>query len=404
MPYKVLNGAKIPVKIFVKDLAEIESQALDQLRNSANLPWVEGLAAMPDVHFGMGATVGSVIVQKDALSPSVVGVDIGCGMMAYQTTFSIEDLGGDAGLRKLRASIERSVPVGFNSNKEVTKRVAGALEGLGQLSERGQKFLDRASVQLGTLGGGNHFIEVCLDEKGTVWVMLHSGSRNIGKELAEYHIHKAQGLMGELAKKYPSITENLIPKELAAFLVGTKDYDNYIEDLFWCQGFARANREEMMLRVLKDLSYHVFGEERLWKTFVTDLRVQCHHNYISKEDTEFGAALVTRKGAVSAKLGELGIIPGSMGAKSFIVRGKGSADSYCSCSHGAGRKMSRGAAKRAFTIEDLAEQTKGVECRKDSGVLDEIPGAYKDIDDVMDNQSDLVEVVATLKQILCVKG
>lgn len=405
MPYKTLNGAKIPIKVFVKDLSEVESGALDQLRNSANLPWVEGLAAMPDVHWGNGATVGSVIVQKDALSPSVVGVDIGCGMMAYQTIFTLEDLGGEAGLRKLRSSIERSVPVGFNSNKDVSTRVAGALEELGQLSERGQKFLSRASVQLGTLGGGNHFIEICLDTKGKVWVMLHSGSRNIGKELAEYHIHKAQGLMGELAKKYPSITENPIPPELAALLVGTKDYDNYIEDLFWCQGFARANREEMMLRVLKDLSYHVYKEERLWKTFVTDLRVQCHHNYISKEDTEFGSAcLVTRKGAVSAKYGELGIIPGSMGAKSFIVRGKGSADSYCSCSHGAGRKMSRGKAKKSFTLEDFAKQTAGVECRKDGGVLDEIPGAYKDIQEVMDNQSDLVEVVAELKQVLCVKG
>lgn len=404
MPYKILNGAKIPIKVFVKNLEDVENQALDQLRNSANLPWVEGLAAMPDVHWGNGATVGSVIVQKDALSPSVVGVDIGCGMMAYQTIFTLDDLGGDAGLRKLRHSIERSVPVGFNSNKEVTERVSIFIDTLGQLSERGQKFLERAKVQLGTLGGGNHFIEICLDTNGKVWVMLHSGSRNIGKELAEYHIHKAQGLMGELVKKYPSITENPIPPELAALLVGTKDYENYIDDLLWCQGFAKSNRMEIMLRVLKDLSYHVYGEDRIFNTFLTDLRVQCHHNYISHEDTEFGASIVTRKGAVSAKNGELGIIPGSMGAKSFIVRGKGNADSYCSCSHGAGRKMSRGAAKRKFTVADLEQQTTGVECRKDNGVLDEIPGAYKDIQEVMDNQSDLVEVVAELKQILCVKG
>lgn len=405
MTFKLLNGARIPIKMFVKDIAEVESGALDQLRNTANLPWVNGISVMPDVHWGNGATVGSVIVQRDALSPAVVGVDIGCGMMAYQTIFTLEHLEGDEGIRKLRASIERSVPVGFNSNKEVTKRVASFIDELGKLSERGEKFLERAKVQLGTLGGGNHFIEICLDTKGTVWVMLHSGSRNIGKELAEYHIHKAQGLMGELAKKYPSITESPIPKELAALLVGTKEYDDYIEDLFWCQGFAKKNREEMMLRVLKDLSYHVYKEERLWTTFVTDLRVQCHHNYISKEDTEHGAAsLVTRKGAVSAHKNELGIIPGSMGAKSFIVRGKGNADSYCSCSHGAGRKMSRGKAKKEFTLEDLAEQTKGVECRKDKDVLDEIPGAYKDIAEVMEAQKELVEVVAELKQILCVKG
>jgi tRNA-splicing ligase RtcB len=360
---------------------------------------------MPDVHWGNGATVGSVIVQQDALSPAVVGVDIGCGMMAYQTIFTLDSLGGDKGLKVLRASIERSIPVGFNSNKEVTKRVAGFISNLGKLSERGQKFFDKASLQLGTLGGGNHFIEVCLDTTGKVWIMLHSGSRNIGKELAEYHIHKAQGLIGELAKKYPSITDSPIPKELAALIVGTQAYNDYIEYLFWCQGFSKSNREEMMLRVLKDLSYHVYKEERLWTTFVTNLRVQCHHNYISKESTEFGmASLVTRKGAVSAKAGELGIIPGSMGAKSFIVKGKGNADSYCSCSHGAGRKMSRSKAKKVFTVKDLEEQTSGVECRKDTDVLDEIPGAYKDIQEVMDSQKDLVEVVAELKQILCVKG
>lgn len=404
MPFKILNGAKIPIKVFVKDLVEVESEALNQLRNTADLPWVLGVSAMPDVHFGMGATVGSVIVQKDALSPSVVGVDIGCGMIAYQTIFKADDLGGDEGLRKLRASIERSVPTGFNSNKEVSKRVTEFMDGLGKISERGQRFLERANQQLGTLGGGNHFIEVCLDTNGIVWIMLHSGSRNIGKELAELHISKAKGLMGELAKKYPEITEKPIVPELAALLVGTKDYDEYIEDLFWCQRFAQANRREMMLRVLKDLSYHVYKEKRLWSTFVTDLRVECHHNYISQESTEHGATLVTRKGAVSAHKGELGIIPGSMGAKSYIVKGKGSLDSYCSCSHGAGRQMSRGKAKKVFTIEDLANQTKGVECRKDGGVLDEIPGAYKDIDVVMKNQDDLVEVIAELKQIICVKG
>lgn len=401
MPYSILKGAKIPVKVFVKDLAEVEAQALEQLKASANLPWVLGLSAMPDVHWGMGATVGSVIVQKDALSPSVVGVDIGCGMECIETSITAEDLGGDAGLRKLRSSIERSIPVGFNYNKEVTDRVAESFAAIGTLSERGTPWADKARHQLGTLGGGNHFIEICIDTLGKVWIMLHSGSRNIGKELAEWHIHKAQGLMGELTKRYPELLDAPIHKELAAFLVGTSDYDNYIADLFWCQRFALANRNEMMKRVLKDLSYHVYGREQV---LVTGLHVKCHHNYISQEDTEWGPSLVTRKGAVSAKLGEYGIIPGSMGAKSFVVRGKGAASSYCSCSHGAGRKMSRGKAKKTFTIEDLSLQTSGVECRKDVGVLDEIPGAYKDIQEVMDNQSDLVEVVAELKQIICVKG
>lgn len=404
MPYKILNGARIPVKVFVKEIEDVESSALDQLRNTADLPWVQGLAVMPDVHWGNGATVGSVIVQKDALSPSVVGVDIGCGMMAYETTITVDQLGGSAGLYKLRCSIERSVPTGFIYNDEVSTRVAGFLKELGPISERGEKHLRKASLQLGSLGGGNHFIEICVDTKGIVWVMLHSGSRNIGKELAEHHIHAAQGLMGELAKKYPSITDKPIPKELAAFLVGTQGYDDYINDLFWCQNFAKFNRLEMMARVLKDLSHHVFGENRLPKSFLGEHQVSCHHNYISQEETEFGASLVTRKGAVSAKLGELGIIPGSMGAKSFIVRGKGNADSYCSCSHGAGRKMSRGKAKKAFTVADIAIQTEGVECNKTQAVLDEIPGAYKDIQEVMDNQNDLVEIVAELKQVICVKG
>jgi tRNA-splicing ligase RtcB len=404
MPYVTLAGAKIPVKIFVKDLSEVESSAIDQVRATANLPWVLGMSSMSDIHWGNGAPIGSVIVQRDALSPAVVGVDIGCGMMSYETTIKADELGGSEGLRNLRNKIELSVPVGFHSNKEVTKRVFNSFKNLGELSERGQLFSKKATEQLGTLGGGNHYIEICLDKNETVWVMLHSGSRNIGKELAEYHIHKAQGLMGELAKKYPSITDKPIPKELAALLVGTKEYNDYIEDLMWAQRFALANRQEMMLRVLKDLSNHVFGEERLPSTFTTDMKVACHHNYISQEDTEFGASLVTRKGAVSAKAGELGLIPGSMGAKSYVVRGKGSPDSFQSCSHGAGRKMSRGKAKKAFTLEDLAIQTAGVECRKDAGVLDESPGAYKNIEEVMENQSDLVDVVTELRQVICVKG
>lgn len=397
MPFKIIEE-RIKIKVFVEDLSEIEPQALIQLKETAKLPWVLGLSAMPDVHWGTGATVGSVIVQKDALSPSVVGVDIGCGMCAVKTVFNANQL---TSLKDLRSSIERDIPVGFQSNKKITENVFEKFKSIGDLSERGLKFKDKALLQLGTLGGGNHFIEICLDKEDSVWVVLHSGSRNIGKELAEYHISKAQGLMGELINKYPSITENPIPKELAAFLTNSNEYNDYIQDLKWCQKFAHENRVEMMQRVLKNLSFHILNE---FDPSIIFQVINCHHNYISEEDTEFGHALVTRKGAVSAQLGEYGIIPGSMGSKSFIVRGKGNPNSYCSCSHGAGRSMSRGQAKRTFTEQDLINQTSGVECRKDIGVLDEIPSAYKDIDKVMKNQSDLIEIVAELKQVICVKG
>ena len=323
-----------------------------------------------------------------------------CGMVAVLTPFKADQLKGDKGLRDLRSSIERDIPVGFNSNKSVTKRVSETFIGLGQYSDRAERFIDKARTQLGSLGSGNHFNEICLDKENRVWVMLHSGSRNIGKELAEYHIKTAKGLMGELVKKYESLW---VEPELAALVVGTPEYQNYVNDLFWCQRFARANRDEMMKRTLKNLSYHVCGTE-MSEDHLTLERVDCHHNYVSEEDTSFGKALVTRKGAVSARQGELGIIPGSMGQRRYIVRGKGNIDSFCSCSHGAGRRMSRGQAKKTFTLEDLAEQTKGVECRKDAGVLDEIPGAYKDIDQVMRNQEELVEIVAELKQVICIKG
>jgi tRNA-splicing ligase RtcB len=401
MPYQVLGGARVPVKVYVESLSDVESSALDQLRNTANLPWVLGVSGMPDVHWGNGATVGSVIVQRDALAPSVVGVDIGCGMCAVLTPLKASQL---KDLPKLRHSIERSVPVGFNSNSKISENAKRLLLELGRPSERASDGLyQRATEQLGSLGGGNHFIEICLDKEPdpNVWVMLHSGSRNIGKELAELHIRKAKGLMGELVRKFG---EMVIPEELAALVVGTPEYEQYLEDLFWCQRFAKANRDEMMVRVLKDLSHHVLGEDK-GPGFMTLERVDCHHNYVSREDTPLGnGLLVTRKGAVSARIGEMGIIPGSMGARSFIVRGKGNPDSFCSCSHGAGRKMSRGKAKKTFTVADMKLQTEGVECRKDAGVLDEIPGAYKDIEQVMRNQSDLVEVAAELKQVLCVKG
>lgn len=396
MPYQVLEGAKMPIKVFVANLADVDSGALDQLRKTANLPWVESVAAMPDVHFGLGATVGSVLICREAVSPAVVGVDIGCGMMAVKTPYNANDL---KDLPTLRHSIERSVPVGFNANKTVTPRVASLFRALGELSEHAKKYEEKATHQLGTLGGGNHFIEICIDELDGVWVMLHSGSRHIGKSLAEAHIGTAKGLMGEMVRRFGSTFD----AELACLAMGTAEYHAYLSDLDYCQKYARFNREEMMMRVLKDLSYHMHGEDR-GPEALTKMRVNCHHNYIEFASDSRGPKLITRKGAVSARRGELGIIPGSMGTKSYIVRGRGSEESFCSCSHGAGRKMSRGAAKRAFTISDVQTQTAGVECRKDDGIRDELPGAYKSIDQVMANQSDLVDIEATLRALICVKG
>ena len=390
-----LAYTRIPVRLWVDDLDDVEPQALEQIRQTASLPWVEGMAVMPDVHFGKGATVGSVIVSRGAVSPAVVGVDIGCGMSAVRTPYTVDQLGD---LKKLRHSLERSVPVGFNENKEPTHRTDHLFSELGPMSDLALPLEKKARHQLGTLGGGNHFIEVCSDEMERVWVMLHSGSRGTGNQLAQRHLETARGLMAEVATHYDGVA---VPPDLAALLVGTPAYQAYMRDLHWCQKYAKANRQEMMLRSLKDLSYHVEGK-LVAPSELTKDRVDCHHNYI--EEDAAGGRLITRKGAVSAREGQLGIVPGSMGTRSFIVRGRGSADSYCSCSHGAGRRMSRNAARRAYTTADLVAQTEGVECRKDDGVLDEIPGAYKPIDDVMRQQADLVDVVATLRALICVKG
>lgn len=373
-------------------LDSVESQALDQLKNIANLPWVfKHVAAMPDVHFGKGATVGSVIAMKDALSPAAVGVDIGCGMGAMLTNLKASDLPDD--LTPIRNAIEAAVPVGFNSHNEPFINNKGTADLLNRFKDLTAPVHDgktegRMAQQIGTLGGGNHFIELCLDEQDRVWLMLHSGSRNIGKTLAEYHITKAR----ELAHN-----QSLPDRDLAVFLAGTKEMQEYRHDLMWAQQYAFANRAAMksIIRAVLDKFFPQL-QEIDWIT--------CHHNYVS-EETHFGEDLiVTRKGAISANAGQMGIIPGSMGTKSYIVRGLGNPESFCSASHGAGRRMSRGAAKRSFTVGDLAAQTAGVNCRKDEGVLDEIPAAYKDIDVVMENQKDLVEVVATLKQVLCIKG
>jgi tRNA-splicing ligase RtcB len=369
--------------------AEIEEIALQQLKNISALPWVfHHVAAMPDVHFGKGATVGSVIAMKGAVSPAAVGVDIGCGVGAVRTSLTASDLPDD--LRPWRGAIERTIPVGFNEHRDPVERPQDKAfwDEFHHLTPAVKDLLGKARKQIGTLGGGNHFIELCLDTEDRVWMMLHSGSRNIGKSLAEIHIQRARKL---------AHNQDLPDRDLAVFLAGTKEMEEYRRDLFWAQRYAMKNRETML---------ELYGS--VLKRFRPDVQladaVLCHHNYVA-EETHFGEeVLVTRKGAIRAGKGELGIIPGSMGTRSYVVRGLGNAQSFESASHGAGRRMSRGEAKRRFSVKDLLEQTKGVECRKDPGVLDEIPSAYKPIEQVMENQKDLVEIVAELRQVLCVKG
>ena len=391
---------KVPIKIW-SDINTVESSAVDQLKNVASLPFVfKHVAAMPDVHFGFGATVGSVIATKGAVCPCAVGVDIGCGMIAVKTKLDhrvVQDK-----IKEIRHSIERSIPTGFDRNKKLTTTVenwAGWKRWNDLFATKDHKksekeLLDSAMKQMGTLGGGNHFIEICLDTENNVWVMLHSGSRNIGKSLAELHINRAKD---EMKKMFISLPD----PDLAYFAEYTKLYDEYMQDLLWAQDYAAQNRQEMLTRILKDLSY-AMGHQGA--PIETEMLVNCHHNYASYEHHYGENVLVTRKGAVRARTDDLGIIPGSMGTRSYIVRGLGNDESFHSCSHGAGRKMSRNKAKELFTIEDLKKQTEGIECRKDAGVIDEIPSAYKDIDVVMENQRDLVEIIAQLRQIMCIKG
>ncbi|MEM7181278.1 MAG: RtcB family protein [Spirochaetota bacterium] len=397
MAISELKGKRIPVKLWTK-LEDVESSALDQLKNISALPWAfKHVAVMPDVHFGKGATVGSVIPMKGAVSPAAVGVDIGCGMAAVRTNLQAKDLPDS--LTKLRRKIEDKIPVGFASHKKSVidsvfggkksyKSIRNFFRDFVNLDKKVQDLQGRAMQQVGTLGGGNHFIELCLDTHNIVWLMLHSGSRNIGKTLAEIHIGRAKKL---------THNADLPDRDLAVFLQNSAEMDAYRRDLAWAQEYAYLNRQAMLelyLRVMQSFFPQLRTEET----------IQCHHNYVS-EETHFGEdVIITRKGAISAKLGEKGIIPGSMGACSFIVEGLGNRESFQSASHGAGRKMSRGQAKRMFSLTDLEEQTQGVECRKDTGVIDEIPQAYKDIETVMSNQKDLVKVLYQLKQILCIKG
>lgn len=394
MSYVEVPGEKVPIRMWT-DPASVEDVAMQQLRNVATLPWIKGLAVMPDVHFGKGATVGSVIAMQGAVCPAAVGVDIGCGMSAVKTSLTANDLPGD--LSRLRSRIEQAIPVGRGMHDDLIEPddVLGAgwddfwarFDGIAEAVKFRQQ---RAVRQMGTLGGGNHFVEFCLDSTGSVWLMLHSGSRNIGNELADFHIGVAQALPHN---------QDLIDRDLAVFVSDTPEMGAYRNDLFWAQEYASYNRAVMM-----DLFKNVVRKEFKKAKVTFEPVISCHHNYVSEERYDGMDLLVTRKGAIRAGSGDYGIIPGSMGTGSYIVKGLGNEASFNSASHGAGRKMSRNAARKKFSVRDLEDQTRGVECRKDSGVVDEIPGAYKPIEKVIDQQKDLVEVVAKLKQIVCVKG
>jgi tRNA-splicing ligase RtcB (3'-phosphate/5'-hydroxy nucleic acid ligase) len=395
---ELVEQGRVPMKLWT-DGVEVEHEAMAQIRNVASLPVVgPHVAIMPDVHWGVGATVGSVIPTRAAIIPAAVGVDLGCGMMAVRTDLTVNELAGN--LAVIRDAIERAIPVGgpgikgsWDQRGPTPARVLTVWEqefkdAFARIQARHPKIRQQPTVtQLGTLGTGNHFIEVCQDlEDGGVWFMLHSGSRGVGNRIGTYFIEQAK----EQALRLDRTVKTDV--NLAWLDEGTALFDDYVEAVGWAQRYARRNRDLMMERVVAAV------RGVLAIPFRADLvTVSCHHNYVE----ERGGLYLTRKGAVSAKLGELGIIPGSMGAKSFVVRGLGHPESFESCSHGAGRRMSRGAAKRAFTVGDVRAQTAGVECRKDAGIIDELPGAYKNIDAVM---VDLVEVVATLKALVSVKG
>jgi tRNA-splicing ligase RtcB len=399
---EVDNGK--PIKLWTQGVP-VEDDARRQLMNTAKMPFIfRHLAVMPDVHLGKGSTIGSVIPTRGAIIPAAVGVDIGCGMMAVRTTLTADDLPDN--LHGLRSAIERAVPHGRtvgrgrrdegaweNPPASVDAQWAALLAGFRRITEKHPRLKNTNNHKhLGTLGTGNHFIEVCLDESGSVWFMLHSGSRGVGNAIGTFFIELAQqDMRAHIA--------NLPDRDLAYFEEGSTHFADYVEAVGWAQDYARRNRDVMMANVI------AAARREIGKPFEADVEaVNCHHNYVQHE-THFGAdILVTRKGAVSAKKGELGIIPGSMGAKSYIVRGLGNEESFCSCSHGAGRTMSRNEAKRRYTVADQIRATADVECRKDADVIDEIPMAYKDIDAVMQAQRSLVEVVHTLKQVVCVKG
>jgi len=404
--YNVYTQEKgVPVKAWTVGVP-VEDQARQQLLNAAQMPFVfQWIAAMPDVHWGIGATVGSVIPTKGAIIPAAVGVDIGCGMMAVKTSLNASQLPDN--LKAVREAIEMAVPHGRTNHGGVGDRGAwgeipdSAMNVWGELKPRYDAILARHpkldrgnhANHLGTLGTGNHFIEVCLDEVGQVWFMLHSGSRGVGNRMGSYFIELARRDMQRFFINLPDV-------DLAYFPEHTEHFDDYFEAVGWAQEYAQWNRHLMMENLVAAVR-----SSGVLPAFAAELEaINCHHNYVSRE-RHFGQnVLITRKGAVRAGEGEMGIIPGSMGTRSYIVRGKGNRESFCSCSHGAGRTMSRNEAKRRFTVEDHIRMTEGIECRKDADVIDETPAAYKSIDAVMEAQKDLVEIVHTLRQVVCVKG
>lgn len=403
--YNIIQDSKgVPIKMWTKGVP-IDEKSKDQLLKTAQMPFIyKWMAVMPDVHVGIGATIGSVIPTKGAIIPAAVGVDIGCGMMAARTSLSASDLPDN--LHALRTELERLIPHGMTKGRgrrdrgswdTPTERVdqawAELVTDFEYICAKHPRLKNTNNhKQLGTLGTGNHFVEICLDEHQQVWIMLHSGSRGVGNAIGNHFIELARK---DMQKHFI----NLPDKDLAYLVEGTEHFDDYWFAVGWAQRFAMKNRELMMEAAVQALRIIIK------KPFNAKVEaVNCHHNYVDKEEHFGQEVLVTRKGAVRARLGEYGIIPGSMGAKSFIVKGKGNQESFCSCSHGAGRVHSRTAAKKLFTVQDQIEQTQGVECRKDEAVIDEIPSAYKPIEDVMKAQSDLVEVVYTLNQVVCVKG
>jgi len=405
MKYRTIETANVPIKAWVEGVP-FEPFAENQLRATARLPFIyKWVAAMPDVHAGLGSTIGSVIPTRKAIIPAAVGVDLGCGMMAVQTSMTAKQLPDN--LTAVRSAIEAAVPHGRTSGRRgrdvgswgnPPDRVLAAWSKLearfAHICEKHPAIAKSNNlVHLGTLGTGNHFIELCLDEANRVWIMLHSGSRGVGNRIGTHFIRLAK-------KEMEAELGNLPNRDLAYFTENGRTFGDYVEAIGWAQEYARINREIMMAHIIEALR-----AVRKLPDFDTHLTaVNCHHNYAQKE-THYGEEVwVTRKGAVRAGAGELGIIPGSMGARSYIVAGKGNPESFCSCSHGAGRRMSRTEAKRRFSVKDHVRATEGVECRKDAAVIDETPMAYKSIDDVMNAQSDLVDIVHTLRQVVCVKG
>ncbi|MET4693607.1 RtcB family protein [Endozoicomonas lisbonensis] len=383
-----------PVKIWTD---EVDAQTLEQMRKVASLPFIyKHVTGMPDIHLGKGATIGSVIATTDAIIPAAVGVDIGCGMNAVRLSLKASDLPDN--LHAVRTSIEQRIPLGTGGTHKEAQIAENSpvVTGLRHILHKHPDIVrnmraDKFACQLGTLGAGNHFIELCLDENNDVWVMLHSGSRGIGNRIGQYFIQLPRKDMERQQVHLPD-------RDLGYLKEGSEYFDDYVQAVVWAQDYAMRNREHMMNAVLIAL------RSGLKPFTVTEEAINCHHNFVEQELHDGNQVWVTRKGAIRARSQELGIIPGSMGAKSYIIRGKGNPESFCSCAHGAGRTMSRTAAKKAFSVRDLEDQTQGIECRKDKGVLDEIPGAYKNIDKVMALQDDLVEVVHTLRQIVNIKG